>query len=69
MSCADPAAPVAKSAQDTQEVKKSPTPPPQETPAIQGLLEGQPPGLCVQDWLHALEYECAKPPPLSVVSQ
>lgn len=38
---ADPAAPISQSARETQEVDKTATPPPQETPAIQGLQEGQ----------------------------
>lgn len=38
---ADPAAPVSQSAQETQAVDKTATPPPHETPAIQGLQEGQ----------------------------
>ena len=38
---ADPAAPVTQSAKDSQEVDKTPTPPPQDTPAIQGLQEGK----------------------------
>lgn len=38
---ADPAAPVTQGAKDSQELDKTPTPPPQDTPAIQGLQEGE----------------------------
>lgn len=47
----DPAAPVSQSAQEMQELDKTATPPPQETPAIQGLQEGQ--FVCCSNVVHA----------------